>query len=136
MRILLPADTHNRGFTLIELMIVVAIIGIIAAIAYPQYRQYVLRSNRSDAETALNTYAQILERCYTQNFTYKNCTGIPTAAATLTQSKLYSISFPTITTSAYTIQADAIGGQTQDIPCTTLSLDNTGNRLPSSCWQN
>ena len=69
----------QRGVTLIELMIVMAIIGIIAAIAIPSYRRYVVRANRADAKTALLQTAQLLERCYTNSTPYAynsaTCTG-------------------------------------------------------------
>lgn len=61
---------HQNGFTLIEVMIVVAIIGILAAVAYPSYREYVARSRRAEAKAILVASQQWMERFYTENFRY------------------------------------------------------------------
>jgi type IV pilus assembly protein PilE len=66
-----PSQAHaRRGFTLIELMIVVAIVGILAAIAYPSYIEYVRRGHRSEAQAALLQGAQFMQRFYAANNGY------------------------------------------------------------------
>ena len=60
----------RNGFTLIEVMIVVAIVGILAAIAYPSYQEYVLRTGRADGMAKLMEIMQAQERFYSQNQTY------------------------------------------------------------------
>ncbi|MQK16898.1 prepilin-type N-terminal cleavage/methylation domain-containing protein, partial [Escherichia coli] len=63
-----PKTKAQRGFTLIELMVAVAIISILAAIAYPSYREYVNRGNRSEGQALLSDAAAAQERYYAQNF--------------------------------------------------------------------
>jgi type IV pilus assembly protein PilE len=127
-----------HGFTLIELMIVVAIIAILSAIAYPAYNKYVLRSRRSDAYAALNQDQAIMERCYAQYFSYAPTGGqsCPTIAANSPEG-YYSVTVaPTVST--YTLTATAIGPQAQDTGCATLSLDQAGNKTSTggsaNCW--
>ena len=66
-------QNRQNGFTLIELMIVIAIIGILAAVVVPTYGKYVTESRRVDGQITLQAVAQQMERCRTQTFTYVNC---------------------------------------------------------------
>lgn len=143
---------HKGGFTLIELMIVVAIVAILAAIAIPQYRKYVQKSNRATAKSALLDLARREETYYSTNNSYTlNLISLGYTSITNNQIQVPNSSNPTYTiaftapassgTSAatYTASATPTGSQTGD-GCGTYSVDYLGNQLPattsggSSCW--
>lgn len=126
------------GFTLIELMIVVAIIGILAAIAYPSYTQYVLRTNRADAQALMLETSQFMERYFTSNNgTYKDAAVISAVSprgATGTNVR-YNLDFSVApSATAYTLRAIPQNAQTDDA-CKTLTLAHTGAQTPvAGCW--
>jgi len=129
---------RQPGFTLIELMIVVAIVGILARIAYSSYQSSVTKSRRNVAQGCLMEQAQFLERYYTTNMSYASA-ALPASAAQQCQLDLassYSFSLPTVTASSYTVQAAASGTQaTADASCTPMTITQTGARTPSTgCW--
>lgn len=138
--------SRSGGFTLIELMIVVAVIGILAAIAYPSYEEHVRKARRADAQTALLELAQFMERHYTANGKYLTAAN---AAPTLPFSeapkdgtgKYYDLSFSAApTASSYTLRAVPKGAMAND-SCGTLSLSNTGAKGQATgaslatCWR-
>lgn len=124
---------RDRGFTLIELMIVVVVIGILAAIAYPSYQNYVLRSHRADAQAEMMNLAQAMERCYTINNTY-NPTG---GCVTLPPAGRYAFAFVPNPPAAnsYEIRATPQGSQANDA-CGMLTLNHRGIKTPTAnrCW--
>lgn len=131
------SPTHaSRGFTLIEVMVVVAIIGILASIAYPSYTEYVRRGQRSKAQTALMEAAQFMQRYYAANNGYnKDLSGkaleesVVQGALSNSSELAYDVSFakdfPTAT--AYVlVMKPTKGGRMDGDKCGSFTLDQTG----------
>jgi type IV pilus assembly protein PilE len=128
----------QKGFTLIELMIVVFIIGVLAAIAYPAYRDYVLKSKRSDALTEMAAIAGAQEKFYAQNLRYAGTINILPGYTLepnpyVTDEGLYNIS-NALTLQGYRLTANAQGDQTAYTKCPSIVLDSVGTRSPAHCW--
>lgn len=127
----------QRGFTLIEVMITVAIVGILASIAYPSYTDYVTRSNRSEGQRELLRYANIQEQVYVDSRSYAaNMKGLGSTTETIdTENGKYTISVSAQTTTTFTLLASAKGSQTGDTDCTALTVNEVGVKGPSACWE-
>lgn len=139
----------EKGFTLIELMIVVAVVAILAAIAYPSYQEYVMRSRRLEGQSLLNEAAARQERWRAQNGGYLT-TGTATQIAEKLKLPFVEKSehgYYTLTISgdaaSYTLTAERAGPQLADRKCGNLTLDNTGKKglaagtpgTVEQCWR-
>lgn len=133
------AAARPGGFTLIELMIVIAIIAILAVIAIPVYTSFVEDARRTDGKEALQSTAQRLERCYTQHGAYDddNCgiAGDLDGGGFDSPEGHYSITHDGLSATEYTLEAAPQGGQSDD-DCGTLTLTNTGSQGSdgTDCW--
>lgn len=125
-----------RGFTLVELMVVVAIVGILAAVGFPSYLNSVKKGHRSDAQAYLLDLVQIQQQYFTDNRGYANQTTlfsldpVPSKVSTY-----YTVTMPTPGTSppSFTITATPIGTQATD-GAGALTINNAGAKTPSSYW--
>jgi type IV pilus assembly protein PilE len=126
------SDKKVQGFTLIELMISVAVIGILSTIAIANYSDYVVRASRADARATLVRAAQYMERIRTESGSYKPGGVLPTLGTGLNQSPdqgtaKYTIGIAaTSTAQAFTVTATPQGATATVDVCGNISIDNTG----------
>lgn len=132
---------RKNGFTLIELVIACCIVGILAAVAIPSYLAYTKQSYRVDATRTMSSYAQSLERCYSQAFTYTGCSVVGT---TTSPQGYYQVVVTLPTTSSFLITATPVKApQTNDAACASFTLNSAGTQGATSnaaatttqtCW--
>lgn len=136
-----------KGFTLVELLITVAIVGIMASIAIPMYSEQISKTNRKDAQGALLEFQNAMERFYAEQspYTYRGAgtngddTGTPEIFATETPlhatDKTYDLVITAANASTYTLSVVPKNAQSDD-RCGTMTVDNTGQKTSddTNCW--
>ncbi len=134
--------TKTRGFTLIEVMIVVVIISLLAGLALSSYGNYIRKARRADVKADMLQLAQLMERNYTESNDFSaDAAGNPINLATfgITGGPFYNLSLARAATT-YTISAAPVGSQQKDVLCMTLTLNQAGVRTVSGsggvvdCW--
>jgi type IV pilus assembly protein PilE len=135
-----------RGFTLVEVIIVVLIISVLAAIAYPAYQDSVVRTRRNAAKACMSEAAQFMERFYTTNLRYDQtgagvAVALPPCAAGTDVTNHYNVTLAAVARTTYRLQAAPIGIQAvKDTKCGILGLNNTGTKTKTGtesvdiCW--
>ena len=130
---------YSRGFSLIELMIVVAIVAILGTIAYPSYQQYVLNTNRVEAKAMLLNAANRQET-YFMDFNQYASSATALGMSSSSETGLYQLSIA-VSGNTYTLSASAgaTTAQAKDTDCTVFSINQLGVKsasgaASSSCW--
>ena len=143
------SSCRQRGFTMIELMLVVAILAIIAAFAVPAFNKSAIRAKRSDALVALEQAAAAQERFFAINSRYSdNADPFAGTDEVTSPQGLYTVTVAVNgAQSTYTATAEPVdsGAQSQDADCTAFTLTNTGQKgssgafasagRPMDCWK-
>jgi type IV pilus assembly protein PilE len=131
---------NKAGFTLVELMIVIAIIGILAAVGYPAYTSSVKKANRADAIDSLLSLSGRMEEYYMNNDSYVGATinvdGTGTVGSSQTSDNLFTLSITAATAFSYSLTATP---KTADAECSTLTYDSLGKKgatgtAAADCW--
>jgi type IV pilus assembly protein PilE len=130
----------QRGFTVLELLITVAIISILVMVGYPTYNQHVLKTQRSQAQVALLDLASAMERYFAINHTYMGATLATLEVNEYTISHQYRLEINQLNDNSYLLQAIPLFDSEKEDNCGALGLDQIGRKSITgmsdlaSCW--
>jgi type IV pilus assembly protein PilE len=138
----MKATKYTSGFTLIEILITVAVLGILTAIVIPSYNGQTAKARRTDAKIALMDSVKILEKCYVINNAYNDaaCTSFPAAGVNVIYSAEghYKLVTTSLSATSYTLTASPVPGspQSSDTRCLNFTINSTGQRgaTNNDCW--
>lgn len=139
---------HQAGFSMLEVMIVLAIVGILSAIAIPSYQESVRKSHRSDAKISLVEATQSFERCFSEHGQYQyhatNAPNCPQYSNTASSSGYYSLTVTHASTTTFSLaaQAPSTSAQYRDLNCRSFTVTQTGIKTSKNssagastdCW--
>ena len=137
---MIAARRYMRGFTLVELMIVVVIASLLALLSYPSYREFAARAKRNEAKAALLQIATNQERAYLQNNTFTQnlqTLGFPTTPIFTTQTGSYDIQVTAADAAGFTATATYKLGGTEATKCNSFTITGAGVRTSApdlDCW--
>jgi type IV pilus assembly protein PilE len=139
-KVTVPSTTSRaRGFTLIELMITVAVVAILTALAYPSYQQYVIRGKRSSAKAAMMDIASREQQYLLATRNYADAATLQASGyaipADVAANYAWAVAVGNGAVPAYTITFTGIGNQAADNNPGPLTLDQAGTRTPLAKWQ-
>ncbi|AEB27906.1 type IV pilin protein [Francisella hispaniensis] len=131
----------KKGFSLVELMVVIAIIAILASIGIPMYNNYILRNHRSEATSELLSAASAADNFEIRFGSFPSGSDINSFYHENTQNNYYHLSYCSGDSEclgvSYVITAVAQGSQTADTPCRNIEIEVNGgivNKTPTECW--
>lgn len=134
----------NGGFTLIELMIAVAIVAILAKVAYPSFQSMILKSHRADGQGALQALQLAQEKYRVNNTSYSGALTdstfarvCPSSGNCYSPNGYYQMTVSGTSATGYTLTATAVGTQANDTSCATMTIVQDATSItysPTACW--